>query len=407
VIFGAGNIGRGFLGQLLTESGYEVIFAEIDQQLVDRLNEQGRYTLRMVNNELSRDLTIDNVRAVDVRDEVAVVREIVTAHLLATAVGARALPHVAPVIARGVVGRANAGVSAPVNVIICENLKNASQVLRGLVQRHLPGEHTGDRDYPRYLEEKVGFVEAVIARMVPILPDEVREKDPTLVVVEPYKVLPVDKKSLKGPVPDIVGLEAREDFAAWVDRKLYLHNAGHAMLGYLGYQKGLAYGYEALADPQIHALLGQALDEAAEGLVRKHGFDLDALRAHVGDLVERFANRALGDTVFRLARDPARKLSPDDRLVGGARLAEKAGRTPKALSWGIAAGYRFDHPDDPLAMALQERISVEGIEATLTDVSGIEREEPLASLVLERYHRLRVDGLPHNQGGLGRLGDEV
>ncbi len=401
VIFGAGNIGRGFLGQLFTESGYEVTFVEIDRRLVDRLNQQRSYTLRIVDNERSQDLTIAHVRAIDARDEEAVAREIVTADLLATAVGTRALPQVAPIIARGVARRADADVDAPLNVIICENLKDASQVLRGLVQKHLPpalpqGERaelgTQDAAYPRYLEEKVGFVEAVIARMVPILPEEVREKDPTLVVVEPYKVLPVDEEGLKGPVPDIVGLEAREDFSAYVDRKLYIHNAGHAVLGYLGYQKGHGYGYEALEDPQIRPILDQALHEAAQGLVAEHGFDPDALRAHVEDLVGRFANRALGDTVFRLARDPARKLHPEDRLVGGARLAEKADVTPKALSWGIAAGYCFDDPRDPLAVQLQERISAKGIEATLADVSGIEGDEPLACLVLERYHRLQDDG---------------
>jgi mannitol-1-phosphate 5-dehydrogenase len=410
VIFGAGNIGRGFLGQLFTESGYEVTFVEIDRRLVDRLSQQGSYTLRIVDNERSQDLTIAHVRAIDARDEEAVAREIVTADLLATAVGTRALPQVAPVIARGVARRADADVDAPLNVIICENLKDASQVLRGLIQKHLPpslalpqGERAAvgaqEAAYHRYLEEKVGFVEAVIARMVPILPDEMREEDPTLVVVEPYKVLPVDKESLKGPVPDIVGLEAREDFSAYVDRKLYIHNAGHAVLGYLGYQKGHEYGYEALEDPQIRAILDRALDEAAQGLVAEHGFDPGALRAHVEDLVGRFANRALGDTVFRLARDPARKLHPEDRLVGGARLAEKADVTPRALSWGIAAGYSFDDPRDPLAMKLQERISAEGIQATLADVSGIERDEPLAALVLERYHRLQG-------GGPGRLSTE-
>jgi mannitol-1-phosphate 5-dehydrogenase len=303
-------------------------------------------------------------------------------------VGVRALPQVAPVIAQGVARRADAEITAPLNVIICENLRNASQVLCALCLKHLPDEHHS------YLDDKIGFVEAVIARMVPILPDDVREKDPTFVVVEPYKVLPVDGTGLKGAVPDIVGLEAYRNFPAHVDRKLYLHNAGHAMLGYLGYQKGLEHGYEALSDPQISALLDQALDEAIHGLTQEHGFDRKPLRTHVDDLVARFGNQALGDTVFRLARDPARKLRPEDRLVGAARLAERAGVTPEALSWGIAAGYRFDSPSDPLAMKLQERISAEGFVTTLADVSGIEQDEPMGVQVLERYRRLREGDWP-------------
>ncbi|MBM4464351.1 MAG: mannitol-1-phosphate 5-dehydrogenase [Chloroflexi bacterium] len=382
VIFGAGNIGRGFLGQLFTESGYEVVFVEINRRLVDRLNQQGSYTLRMVNNELSQDLIIAPVRAVDGRDEEAVAREVVAADLLATAVGVRALPQVAPVLALGIARRAEAGVGTPLNIILCENLKNASQVLQGMVQEHLPGEHH------RYLAEKVGFVEAVIARMVPILPDEVREQDPTLVVVEPYKVLPVDKKGFKGAIPDIVGLEPREDFAAYVDRKLYLHNAGHAMLGYLGYQKGLGYGYEALDAALIRPLLDQALDEAAQALVAEHGFDPKDLRAHVADLLTRFANRPLGDTIFRLARDPIRKLGPTDRLVGGARAALKHGIEPQALSWGIAAGLAFDDPRDPQASRLQEMLREQGLDAVLAQVCGLDPAGRLAEMVRERYGRV-------------------
>jgi mannitol-1-phosphate 5-dehydrogenase len=392
VIFGAGNIGRGFLGQLFTESGYEVAFVEINRRLVDRLNQQGSYTLRIVNNEWSQDLTIAHVRAVDVRDEEAVAREIVAADLMATAVGVRALPQVAPLIALGIARRAEAAVGAPLNIIICENLKDASRALRAMVKEHLA------EGYHSYLEEKVGFVEAVIARMVPILPDEVREQDPTFVVVEPYKVLPVDKKSFKGEIPDIVGLEARENLAAYVDRKLYLHNAAHAMLGYLGYQKGLGYGYEALADPQIRPLLDQALDEAAQALVAEYGFDPQTFRAHVADIVTRLANRPLGDTIFRLARDPIRKLGPKDRLVGGAQLALKHGIEPHALSWGIATGLAFDDPHDPQASRLQEMLREEGLDTVLAQVCGLDPAGRLAGMVRERYRRVvRGELFPGNQ----------
>ena len=382
VVFGAGSVGRGFLGQLFTESGYEVIFVEIDRQVVECLNQEGSYTLQIVNNEFSQDLTITHVRAIDGRNEQAATEGIQAADLLATAVGVRALPQVARLIALGIARRAQAGVETPLNIIICENLKDASGALRAMIQERLAEE------YRRYLEEKVGLVEAVIARMVPILPDEVRQKDPTFVAVEPYKVLPVDKRGFKGGIPEIVGLEPREDFAAYVDRKLYLHNAGHAILGYLGYRRGLAYGYEALTDPHVRPLLDRALDEATRALVAEHSFDSLSLRAHVADLLARFANRPLGDTIFRLARDPLRKLGPTDRLVGGARLALKHGIEPDALSWGIAAGLAFDHPSDPQAAQLQEMLREQGLDGVLGRVCGLDPADPLAGMVRKRYHQL-------------------
>jgi mannitol-1-phosphate 5-dehydrogenase len=382
VIFGAGSVGRGFLGQLFTESGYEVVFVEIDRRVVDRLNQQGSYTLRIVDNESSQDLTIGHVRAIDGHDEQAAAQAIRAADLLATAAGVRALPQVARIVALGIARRAEAGVQMPINIIICENLKDASAALRAMVQEHLAEEHR------RYLEEKAGFVEAVIARMVPILPDEVRARDPTFVAVEPYKVLPVDKRGFKGRIPDIVGLEPRENFAAYVDRKLYLHNAGHAMLGYLGYRRELAYGYEALADPHVRPLLDRALEEASRALVAEHGFDRQSLSAHVADLLARFANRPLGDTIFRLARDPLRKLGPTDRLVGGARLALKHGIEPDALSWGIAAGLAFDDPRDPQAVQLREMLRAQGVDGVLAGVCGLDPASPLADMVRKRYRQL-------------------
>jgi len=391
VIFGAGSIGRGFLGQLFTESGYGVVFVEIDRRLVDRLNQQGGYTLRIVDNDFSQDFPITHVRAVDGRDRQATADEIVAADLLATAVGVRALPQVAPLIALGLAHRAEAGVETPVNVIVCENLKDASGALAAMVQEHLA------EKYHSYLGEKVGFVEAVIARMVPVLPDTVREEDPIFVVAEPYKILPVNKKGFKGGIPGIVGLEPRENLAAYVDRKLYLHNAGHAILGYLGYQKGLEYGYEALSEPHIRPLLDQALDEASRALVAEHGFEPQTLRAHVADLLVRFANRPLSDTIFRLARDPIRKLGPTDRLVGGARMALRHGIEPDALSWGIAAGLAFDDPRDPQAARLQEMLQKQGIEAVLARVCGLDPADPLAEMVRKRHRRLSEGALFHER----------
>jgi mannitol-1-phosphate 5-dehydrogenase len=215
-----------------------------------------------------------------------------------------------------------------------------------------------------------------------------RQEDPSLILVEPYKELPVDRCGFRGPIPEIVGMQPIDNFAVYTARKLYVHNCGHAMLGYLGYQRGHTYGYEALEDEVIRPLLDAALAESNAGIVAAHGAGPKWLHAHSMDLMRRFGNRALADTVLRLARDPLRKLGPADRLVGAARLAEQAGRTPRALSWGIAAGYRFDEPGDPLALKLQRRIAEEGFDQVLAEVSGISAEEPLAALVRERYASL-------------------
>jgi mannitol-1-phosphate 5-dehydrogenase len=384
VMLGAGNVGRGFLGQLFSESGYEVVFVDIDEPLLAALQTSGSYIIRLVDNETREDVLIAPVRAIHAGDREAVARAIQIATIGATAVGVRALPQIAPLVAAGVARRADATVTDPLNLIICENLKDAAATFRAMVREHLAPRHHA------YLEAHVGFVDTVIGRMVPPLPSDLRAQNPALVQVEPYKELPVDGSGFAGPPPEIVAMQPCVNFGVYTARKLYLHNCGHAVLGYLGYLQGYVYGYEALADKGIRAALEQALAEAQAGIVTAHGVESAWLQAHVDDLLHRFGNRALGDTNYRLARDPMRKLGPADRLVGAARLAEGAGLQPEALSLGIAAGYCFDHPDDPIAQSLQQRIAREGLEAVLVDVSQIEPEESLGARVLAGHRRLRA-----------------
>ena len=353
VIFGAGSVGRGFLGQLFSESGYDIVFVDIDQPLIEALARQGRYTLRLAGVVKTEDLNIGPLRAIHSTETDAVVAEVQQASIMATAVGARALKAIAKPIAAGLEQRWQTGNHMPLNL--------------------------------------VGLRPAVSARMSPVPTDAQRAGDPTLIIAEPYKILPVDRDAFIGPIPKIIGLEPVHPFIAYVERKLYLHNAGHALLGYLGYLRGYVYGYDALDDPYISPLLHLALDESRRALIAAHGFDRVALAEHVQDLLTRFANRALADPIARLARDPLRKLSPGDRLIGAARLAEQHQIEPDGLAWGIAAALAYDHPQDPHAQALQTQLRQEGLVQTLRTICGIREDEPLADMISQRYRRLQED----------------
>jgi len=382
VMFGAGNVGRGFLGQLFSESGYRVVFVDIDGPLIARMRGQGRYTIRLVDNARTEEVEVGPVTGMLSRDVESIAEVLAGAPIAATAVGARALTFIAPTVAAGIQLRAKRGVGQPLNIIVCENLHGAAAIFRGMVSEQL------DSAGREYLAAHVGFVDTVIGRMVPELPPELRAQDPTLIIVEPYKELPVDRSGFVGPVPHIVGMEPCDNFELYTARKLYLHNAGHAVLGYLGYRRKHKLGYEALEDPEIRPILSDALNESVRGIVAHYHADEGWLRAHVADLLARFANRVLADPVARLGRDPLRKLAPSDRLVGAARVAEEAGIVPANLAWGIAGALAFDAPEDTIAVQLRQRIAAEGVEAVLESVSEIRRDEPLGLAVLERYRLL-------------------
>jgi mannitol-1-phosphate 5-dehydrogenase len=375
VIFGAGNIGRGFIGQLFSESGYLVNFVDVDQMLLRVLNQRGQYTIRLVTNESSSDVTIGPVRGWPASDTEAVAQVIATAELGATAVGAGVLKQVAPTLAAGLIRRADRGITSPLNLIICENLKNAARLFREMVQAEVPPA------YHAYLAQAVGWVDTVIARMAPPLPPELRAKDPSLMIVEPYKELPVDAQGIVGPLPEIVGMQPVSPFSFYIERKLYMHNAGHAVLGYLGYQYGYEYGYEALQNPEIVQAVRGAMTESQQALEQKYGLADQAITPYREDAIARFYNRALGDTIFRLGRDPIRKLAPNDRLIGAALNALEQGLEPHYLVKGIVAALHFDPPEDPVAQQLQAQLRQHGLETVLRHVCGLPPDSPLARLI--------------------------
>jgi len=377
VQFGAGNIGRGFLAQLFTESGLEVVFVDVAAPLVEALNARRSYPLHIVG-ENPETVTIRNVRAVHGADREAVAREIVQAEIVCTAVGASALAHIAPTLAAGLAARYSAG-CRPVNVLLCENLHDATSRLGALVREHLPASSR------EVILARTGFVQAVVSRMVPIQTEKERQEDVLAVRAEAYKHLPVDASAFVDGFPTIVGVEPTDQFQAMVERKLYTHNCAHAVLGYLGCMADCQYGYEALADVRIASLLRAVLAETSEALIRKHAFSRELQEAHVQDLLARFRNRALGDTCLRLARDPMRKLASDDRLVGAARLCESQGVEPRAIAWAIVAALRHVDANDPSSCEVQRLIREMGRDAAMERICGIKPAEPLAALIREAF----------------------
>lgn len=377
VQFGAGNIGRGFTAQLFVEAGYEVVFVDVVDEIVNSINLRRGYTLKMASNP-PRDIRINNVRAVHGSKVDEVAEEILTARLVCTAVGVNVLPAVAPAIAKGIQRRAHMKVEEPLNIIICENMSHASDFLKSHVKKTLPFV------LHDYMEEKVGFVESVVSRMVPVQEEYLKRMDPLLLIVESYKVLPIDKSAFKGDIPNIVGLEGYDNFQGYVDRKLFTHNAGHAIAAYLGYLRGYKLVAHAVADSDVRRTVKAALAETGEALIKKWGFSFEQHENHINDLLNRFGNEALGDQVARVGRDPIRKLGPEDRLVGGAKFALEHGVKPVNMCKGIAAALLYDEPDDPAAVELQEKIKAVGVEGALKEVSGLEPDSEITQEVLRQ-----------------------
>jgi mannitol-1-phosphate 5-dehydrogenase len=385
--FGAGNIGRGFTAQLFTESGYEVVFVDVVDETVRLMNERRSYPIEIVGDG-AETVNITNVRAVNGNDHEAVANEISGASIICTAVGVNVLKYIAPPIAKGIKLRADAGIADPLNIVICENLLHASDILRGYILDALPAE------YEDYVRKHVGLVESVVSRMVPPLTEEQKAKDPLMVVVEAYKKLPVARKGFVGDIPDIVGFQPYDNFNAYVERKLFTHNLGHAVAAYLGYLRGHEYIYQVMDDPDALRVVKAAMAETGEALVKRHGFTPEEHQAHIDDLLHRFSNIALGDTVARVGKDPIRKLGPKDRLIGGATVSLQYGVTPRNVCAGIAAGLMFAVPEDAAAMKVQQMIAEKGVDYVLETISELEPGSELSNLIHSQLDLLKSGGWP-------------
>jgi mannitol-1-phosphate 5-dehydrogenase len=375
-MYGAGNIGRGFIGQLFSQSGYETVFIDVDVKIVDAMNAAGRYPVKVVSEKGNDEILVEHVRAVNGRDAEAAAREIAGADVMATAVGVNVLPRIAATIAGGLALRWKNGNAAPLNIIICENLIGADRFLADLVGKEL------DETGKGYLKTRIGFVEASIGRMVPVMSPEMQGGNPLAICVEPYDQLPVDKDAFVGTIPTVRNMVPFSPFEFYIQRKLFIHNMGHAMTAYLGSLKGCRFIWEAIADPEIRETVGKAMEESAQALSREHGVALEVVMDHVRDLLDRFGNRQLGDTVERVGRDLSRKLAPNDRLVGALNLCLAQGVDPAHICIGLAAALRFKDPASDTVPAL---LVARGPEAVLGEVCGLKPGTREWNAILSAY----------------------
>ncbi len=316
LIFGAGKIGRSFIGQLFGLAGYEVVFSDIDRKIVNALNERKSYAV-VIKDKKEKTLLVPNVRAIWAADREKVVSEILHASILSLSVGKNALEKVIPVLGEGIKLRYELKPESPIDVIIAENMRSACVFLKEKLLNYLP------YDFP--FDNYIGLIETSIGKMVPIVPHKLVEEDPLRVFAESYNTLILDKEGFRNPIPRVEGLAPKEHIGAWVDRKLFIHNLGHAATAYWGYyyNPSIRYIWEALEMPGVLKKVNETMLQAAILLVKKYPgeFTLFQLKDHINDLLNRFRNKGLGDTIFRVGCDLNRKLSADDRLAGAIRLA--------------------------------------------------------------------------------------
>lgn len=368
VHFGAGNIGRGFVGLLLHDAGYEVVFADVAEGLIAQLAAADSYAVHEVGEDPAV-RTVDHFRALNsTTQEAELVSEIATADIVTTAVGPHILKFVAPVIARGIVAR-EPGL-APLQVMACENAINATDILAKEVAAQ-PGAAAGA------LDGKVVFANTAVDRIVPN-----QEPGQGLdVTVETFYEWVIDRTPFGDAAPVIPGATFVDDLSPYIERKLFTVNTGHASAAYFGFEAGLEKISDAMADQDVAEDVRAVLEETKQLLVAKHGFSNDEQEAYVQKILVRFSNPHLPDTVNRVGRAPLRKLSRHERFIGPAAELAERGVVPEALLGAIAAALRFTDPADAEAAELAGILGSNSPADATAKITGLAPEHPLFSAV--------------------------
>lgn len=377
VHFGAGNIGRGFIGLLLSKSGYEVIFSDVNETLVSELKRRGEYTVTLAN-ETQDSIAVTGVTAIDGKNLTQVAEAVASADLVTTAVGVGILKHIAAGIAQGIEQRLQNANAKPLHLIACENAIGGSAQLKEHVYAHLSEETRSQAD------RLIAFPNAAVDRIVPLQHHE----DPLQVVVEPFYEWVVDRSQMIEGFHEIEGVHYVDHLEPYIERKLFTVNTGHCTAAYFGYLAGYTTIQEAMASEAIVEKVRAVLEESGAMLIAKHGFDKAEHQKYILKILDRFRNPSLTDEVVRVGRSPIRKLSPNDRLVSPARQALEHGISPKQLTAAMSAALHFDYADDPEAVELQGTIREEGIGQAVTKYTGIAEDQPLHQDIVKQYHQL-------------------
>ncbi|GAB2520974.1 mannitol-1-phosphate 5-dehydrogenase [Microbacterium petrolearium] len=370
VHFGAGNIGRGFVGLLLHQGGYELVFSDVAAPLVDAINAADAYTVHEVG-EGGRDHVVTGFRAIDsAQDPDAVAAEVAAADVATTAVGPTVLRFIAPHLVAGL--RRRDAAAAPLQVMACENAIGATDTLRAEMAA-VAGDEWDE------LAPRAVFANTAVDRIVPGQPEGAGID----VTVEPFYEWAIERAPFGDTPPSIPGAHFVDDLGPYIERKLFTVNTGHATAAYLGARAGLERIADALADEAVAAGVAAALEETSALLEAKHGFSAAELAEYRATILGRFRNPALPDTVQRVGRQPLRKLSRHERFIGPAAEAAERGLGVDALLAAVGAALAFDDAADEQSVELRRLLGELEPAAFVAQVTGLEPAHPLHDRLVE------------------------
>ena len=376
--FGAGSIGRGFIGKILFENSYNVTFIDVNKEMIEQLNKDNEYEVETVGFNRKIEV-VKNVNGILSSDIDKIKKECINKNLITTAVGANILEIIAPVIAEIIKERKEKNISEFLNVIACENKLNASTFLKSKVK-----EYFNDTEN-EYLETYVGFVNSAVDRLIP--PRKIEGEKITYTIVEEFHEWIVDETLIKGDL-SLEGMIKTNTLFPYIERKLFTVNTGHIIAAHMGFYESHETIDEAVLDEKVRKIVIGAMEESGAVLIKRYNFDEAEHEKYIKKIIKRFENKYLGDTTVRVGREPIRKLGINERLTRPLLGTIEYNISNENLVKGIAYLLKFDVNTDEESVKLQKEIKESGAEKALRRVTENKLSDEVIQKIITYYETL-------------------
>jgi Mannitol-1-phosphate/altronate dehydrogenases len=313
VIIGAGQTGRGYIGRLLTEKNYDIIFVDQNQDIVKLLSEDNHFSVHFYDKDRTP-VIVSGYQALPV-SSTKLADAIHEADFIFTAVGEQNLLSVAKMLKAGLADK-----KKKTNIITCENGINPARVLKN---------HLEELEFP--LGESVSVSQtAVFCSTVNLLETRLD------ILSQNENYFPYDADGLPGTL-GINGAVPVHDFEKFLKRKIYTYNCLAGIISYFGYLKGyLVYG-EAANDGEISDLMDELLTQLNPALAKYFNISLEEQQTFSQKALQKFKNKKILDYVIKNGRAAKRKLGSTERIMAPLEIIEKNQGNANILYFNAAA----------------------------------------------------------------------
>lgn len=375
VHFGAGNIGRGFIGEILYKNNFSIGFIDINEKIIDELNNKKEYIIELADENQEK-ILVNNVYGINSKlQPEKVIEAISTADIITTAIGPNILPFIAELIAKGLDKRRMDNNLDNLDIIACENMIGGSSFLAVEVYKYLTEESK------IYVDKYIGFPNAAVDRIVPIQSHE----DPLYVSVEPFSEWVIDSTAIKNKELELLNVKYVENLEPYIERKLFSVNTGHATVAYLGYQKGYKTILDAITDEEIVKNVKSVLSETGNLIINKWDFEEEEHQQYIDKIIKRFKNPYISDDISRVARTPIRKLGYNERFIRPIRELKEYNLKYNELIYVVGVILKYNDSDDVQSTELKTMISNNNLEDVIANITELD-DSSLVEEIVESYN---------------------